>query len=81
MKPTAYVLLLIGLALAGTAALLSLTPDPYSSAGGAATREQWGPAVLWITLAVAAAGAVALACVMLRYGGRGYTATASPRPR
>lgn len=81
MKPTAYVLLLIGLALGGTAALLTLTPDPYSSAGGAATGERWGPSILRVTLVLAAGGAIALGCVMLRYGGRGYTATTSPRAR
>ncbi len=81
MKPTAYVLLLLGLALTGTAAFLSLTPDPYASTGAGRPGPPWGPSALRVALLAAAGGAVALACVMLRYGGSGYTATASPRPR
>jgi len=35
MNPMAFGLLLVGLVVAGTAALLRLTPNPYASAGGA----------------------------------------------
>lgn len=79
MKPTAYVLLLIGLVLACTAALLYLTPPSHASGGAVGAGEPWRASALRITLAVAAAGVVTVACVLLRYGGHGYTATASPR--
>jgi drug/metabolite transporter (DMT)-like permease len=81
MKPTAYVLLLVGLALAATAVLLSRTPNPYSSAGADGSAEPWSSPALGITLLVAAGVAAALAAVMLRFGGKGYTETVSPPRR
>jgi hypothetical protein len=81
MKPTAYVLLLIGVVLAGTAALLSSTPNLDASAGADGPGPPSSPSALRVALLVAAGGAIALACLMLRYGGSGYIATASPRRR
>ena len=81
MKPTAYVLLFVGLALAGTAAHLFRTPSPYSSAGADGSAEPWSSSALRITLLVASGGAAALAWVMLRFGGKGYTETVSPPQR
>jgi hypothetical protein len=81
MKPTAFVLLLVGLVLACTAALLYLTPNPPAATGTDGPGDARCASALRITLAAAAAGAVTLAWVMLRYGGRGYTAAASPSRR
>ena len=78
MKPTAYVLFLVGLALAVTAALLFRTPSPGGTDGSA---EPSSSPALRITLLVAAGGAAALAWVMLRFGGKGYTETVSPPRR
>jgi hypothetical protein len=81
MKPTAYVLLLVGLALAGTAALLFRTPSPDSPGGPDGSAEPWSSPALPITLLVAAGAAAALGWVMLRFGGKGYTETVSPPRR
>jgi len=81
MKPTAYVLFLMSLVLAGSAALLFLTPNAYTSSGDGVHGEAGLPPLFIIALLGAAAGAAALAWAMLRYGGKGYTETNSPLGR
>ena len=54
MKPTAYILILIGMVLVATAALLFLTPNPYASAGTDGPGEFLSPSTLRVTLLVAA---------------------------
>lgn len=77
MRPTAYVLFVVGVALAVTSALLYRTPSPNVPAGADAPGGPPGAAALMIALLVAAAGAIAIGCVLLRYGGKGYTVTTS----
>ena len=78
MKPTAYVLLAIAVALAITSALVFRTASPYAPAGAGAAGGPPGPSPLMIILLVGAAGAAVLAWTLLRYGGKGYTVTATP---
>jgi hypothetical protein len=81
MRPTAYVLFLMGLVLAGSAALLILTPNPYTSSGDGMHGEPGRSPLFVITLFAAAAGAAGLAWAMLQFGGKGYTVTNSPLRR
>lgn len=75
MRPTAYVLFVVGLVLAASAALVYQTPGPDVAGHDGLPG---GPDALPIALLAAAVGAAALGWVMLRYGGRGYTVTNSP---
>jgi hypothetical protein len=77
MKPTAYILFVIGLALAVSAALLPRTSNPSAPVGADPPGSPNGPPALIIALLVAAASAVAVGWVLLRYGGKGYTVTTS----
>jgi hypothetical protein len=81
MKPTAYVLFVIGLALAVASVLVYRNATPFAAAGASAYGDSGGPSALMVILLVAAAGAIAGGWALLRYGGTGYTVTASPPRR
>jgi hypothetical protein len=81
MKPTAYVLFVIGLALAVASVLVYRNASPFASAGAAAHGDPGGPSALTVVLLVAAAGAMVGGWALLRYGGTGYTETVSPPRR
>ena len=78
MKPTAYVLFVVSLVLAVSAALVFRSSTPYASGtdGGS-----WTSSPLMIVLLAAAAGAAALGWAALRFWGQGYTETNSPPRR
>ena len=81
MKPTAHVLLVVGLLLVVSALVLYLTPNPYASGNDGVQRVLWGSSALVIALLAAATGAAVLGSAMLRFGGKGYTETNSPARR
>jgi hypothetical protein len=81
MKPTAYVLFLMGLVFAGAAALSYLTPTPSASAGTDGPGELLSSSAFRATLWVASACTIALAVALLRFGGKGYTVTGAPPRR
>ena len=81
MKPTAWVLILVGVVLAVSAALLSLTPNPNAPGGDGTHGKTARSSFLLFALFAAAGGAVALGWGMLRFGGKGYTETNTPLRR
>ena len=81
MKPTAYVLLFLGLVLAVSALVLYLTQNPYASDNRGVHGSPWGSSALVIVLLAGAAGAAGLCWAMLRFGGKGYAETNSPLRR
>lgn len=81
MKPTAFVLFLMGLMFAGAAALFYLTPTPLASAGTDGPGELLSSSAFRATLWGASAGTIALAVVLLRFGGKGYSVTGAPPRR
>jgi hypothetical protein len=82
MKPTAYILFVVGLVLAISAALLYMSSSSFSavSSGGVDADPGRSPTLMFALLA-AAAGIAALVWAMLRFGGKGYTETNSPLQR
>jgi hypothetical protein len=81
MKPTAYVLGLVGLVMAFSALVLYLTANPYAAANGTVWGVPWGSNALVVTLVAGAGAAIVLAWAMFRFGGKGYTETNSPPRR
>jgi hypothetical protein len=81
MKPTAYILFVVGLVLAGSAALLLMSSTSYSAVSSGVHGEPGRSSTLMIALFAAAAGTAALVWAMLRFGGKGYTETNSPLGR
>jgi hypothetical protein len=75
VKPTAYLLIVMGLLLAGSGVLLGPTADPSTTAEDGRSALLGRSPGLTVALFVAAGLAVAAAAAMLRYGGKGYTET------
>jgi hypothetical protein len=81
MKPTAYILFVVGLVLAASAALLYMSSSSYSAVSSGVQADPGRSPTLMFALLAAAAGIAALVWAMLRFGGKGYTETNSPLRR
>jgi hypothetical protein len=77
MRPTALVLFVLSLLLAGTAVLVYHTPNPFAAGQDGRQAELLGSSTLMIALFAAAGIAALLAWAMLWFGGKGYTETKS----
>ena len=81
MKPTAYLLIVIGLLLAVSGVFLSPTSDQVATGGDGQPAPLGRSPGLTIALLVAAGLAVAAGAALLRFGGKGYTETNVPPAR
>jgi protein-S-isoprenylcysteine O-methyltransferase Ste14 len=81
MKPTAYILFVVGVVLALSAALLYMSSSSYSADSNGVHADPGRSPTLMFALLAAAAGIAALVWAMLRFGGNGYTETNSPLRR
>jgi len=81
MKPTAYFLFFLSLLLAVSAVMLNQSSSPNGSANESVSAGSRTPSFLMIVLVAAAIGVAALGWAMLRYGGKGFSESNSPRVR
>jgi hypothetical protein len=81
VKPTAYILIVIGLFLAVGGVFLSPTADQVATGGDGRPASLARSYALTITLFVAAGLAVAGGAALLWFGGKGYTETNVPPAR
>ena len=81
MKPTAYLLIVIGVLLAVSGVFLSPTSDQVATGSDGQPAPPGRSPGLTIALLVAAGLAVAAGAALLRFGGKGYTETNVPPAR
>jgi hypothetical protein len=81
VKPTAYLLIVIGLLLAVSGVFLSPTSDQVATGGDGQPAPLGRSYGLTVTLFVAAGLAVAAGAIFLWFGGKGYTETHVPPAR
>ena len=81
MRPTAYILLALSLVLALSGALVFRSPNPSTSEVDGAHAGPWTVSTPMIVMLASAAGVAAIAWVLLRFGGKGYTTTESSTTR